>query len=157
MSDEKAEYEFDYHNFAQVIREIFIFHMNKITGYDPEKSADLSEQGMSVEEQKKVFNMAQKISVQVRELCEKSYQAEITRQSSIGSKHYVAPLYAYALVIYERYVRGDMSLHKALKLNAGRHSELARELLEKLEPETILSPEEVKKLFGQLPKNGNEK
>jgi hypothetical protein len=133
MSEFSSPYDFDYRNFNAVVREIFVHHANQLTGFDPEDGENLSEQGMAVDEQVKIYELAQQVAFDVRQLCQKSYQAEIRKQQPKQKKKPIAPLAAYALVVYERYVKQDMNLVKAMKLTSGKHSVYARSLYEALE------------------------
>ena len=115
-----ADYAFDTNKFNIVVRELFIHHANILTGFDPNEGENLSEQGMS------------QIAVDVRQLCQKAYRAEVQKQKPKQKKKVVAPLSHYALVIYERYVVQQMELARAMRLTSGKHSEYARQLFEKL-------------------------
>lgn len=110
-----SDYEFDYTNFNTVMREIFIHRMNKLSGFDPETGENAG--------QSEHFYAAQKDIQKLRSIIQRNYDNHIKRPDR-------PPVWAYAMVMYQRYVETGMAWKSVLKTSPTKHYSKARAFYE---------------------------
>lgn len=122
------------------MREIFYARMNNLSGYDPETEENPG--------QAEHFEQAQKDIQKVRALTEKHYGLALKKH-----KADCPPLWAFGLVMYQRYVEKGMSLKALLKITSAKHYQKATTIYtEYVADRPQLSPEQIQEIMRKVNK-----
>ena len=129
---------FDIYNFNSIMREMFIYRMNKLSGYEPETGENPG--------QAEHFEQAQQDMVKLRRMIERHYAAGLKKKDC-------PPRWAFGMAIHKRYVEAGLSFKAVLKTNLSKHFNKALEAYEDLKPETPeLTPEQIQEIMRRFKK-----
>ena len=133
-----SEYTFDIYNFNTIMREMFIYRMNKLSGFDPDTGENPG--------QAEHFDKAQADMVTLRQMIEKNYAAGLKKKEC-------PPLWAFGMAIHQRYVETGMSFKAVLKTSPSKHFSKALKVYEDLKPETPeLTPGQIQEIMRKFKK-----